>query len=96
MAQKLASKQSQAISLKGSTKIVCEFFDFSVVRPPPTVLLSPPVLLACRTADPSAADTSPLSPAREQNNILYQRGIYPTEDFKMVKKYVPPPPSSSI
>jgi hypothetical protein len=34
MAQKLASKQSQAISLKGSTKIVCEFFDFSVVRPP--------------------------------------------------------------
>lgn len=33
MAQKLASKQSQAISLKGSTKIVCEFFDFSVVRP---------------------------------------------------------------
>jgi len=21
-----------------------------------------------------------------QNNILYQRGIYPTEDFKMVKK----------
>lgn len=55
MAQKLASKQSQAISLKGSTKIVCEFFDFSVVRPPfPLHLPSPLPLLnrssaCCRT-----------------------------------------------
>ncbi|CED85614.1 Spindle assembly checkpoint protein [Phaffia rhodozyma] len=49
MATKQAQKQ--AISLKGSTKIVTEFFDYSV------------------------------------NNILYQRGIYPSDDFKMVKKY---------
>ncbi|GAA5962479.1 hypothetical protein JCM3765_004311 [Sporobolomyces pararoseus] len=44
-------KQSQTLSLKGSTKIVTEFFEYSV------------------------------------NSILYQRGIYPPEDFKQVKKY---------
>lgn len=34
MATKTApQKTAQAISLKGSTKIVTEFFDFSVVRP---------------------------------------------------------------
>lgn len=46
-----ATASSSAISIKGSTKIVTEFFDFSV------------------------------------NTILYQRNIYPAEDFKMVKKY---------
>ncbi|BGO90417.1 hypothetical protein NBRC10512_004098 [Rhodotorula toruloides] len=44
-------KQGQTLSLKGSTKIVTEFFEYSV------------------------------------NSILYQRGIYPPEDFKQVKKY---------
>ncbi|GAA6014216.1 hypothetical protein JCM10207_006135 [Rhodosporidiobolus poonsookiae] len=44
-------KQAQTLSLKGSTKIVTEFFEYSV------------------------------------NSILYQRGIYPPEDFKQVKKY---------
>ncbi|KAJ1659110.1 Mitotic spindle checkpoint component mad2, partial [Dispira simplex] len=39
------------ITLRGSTKIVCEFFDYSI------------------------------------NSILFQRGLYPPEDFKMVKKY---------
>lgn len=45
MAQKQASRQSQAISLKGSTKIVAEFFDFSVVRRPsslPSSSCTPP------------------------------------------------------
>ncbi|KAL7413070.1 putative mitotic spindle checkpoint-related protein [Mrakia frigida] len=51
MATKQATKTSQAISLKGSTKIVTEFFEFSV------------------------------------NSILYQRGVYPSDDFKMVKKF---------
>ncbi|GAA5910362.1 hypothetical protein JCM8208_006022 [Rhodotorula glutinis] len=44
-------KQGQTLSLKGSTKIVTEFFEYSV------------------------------------NSILYQRGVYPPEDFKQVKKY---------
>ncbi|GAA6050911.1 hypothetical protein JCM3770_002531 [Rhodotorula araucariae] len=44
-------KQGQTLSLKGSTKIVTEFFEYSV------------------------------------NTILYQRGVYPPEDFKQVKKY---------
>lgn len=82
MAQKLASRQSQAISLKGSTKIVAEFFDFSVVRRPspsrPAPALLPVLIAACLL----------LIDVGGQNNILYQRGIYPTEDFKMVKKCV--------
>ncbi|KAJ9111328.1 hypothetical protein QFC20_002619 [Naganishia adeliensis] len=41
----------QSISLKGSTKIVTEFFEYSV------------------------------------NSILYQRNVYPADDFRMVKKY---------
>ncbi|SCZ93850.1 BZ3500_MvSof-1268-A1-R1_Chr6-3g08924 [Microbotryum saponariae] len=44
-------KQNQVLSIKGSTKICTEFFEYSV------------------------------------NNILYQRGIYPPDDFKLVKKY---------
>ncbi|EMR10076.1 hypothetical protein PNEG_01827 [Pneumocystis murina B123] len=39
------------LSLKGSSKIVSEFFEYSI------------------------------------NSILYQRGVYPADDFKMVKKY---------
>ncbi|WVQ74511.1 hypothetical protein IAR50_004112 [Cryptococcus sp. DSM 104548] len=49
MAQR--QRTNQAITLKGSTAIVTEFFDYSI------------------------------------NNILYQRGVYPPEEFKMVKKY---------
>lgn len=40
-----------SFSIRGSTNLITEFFDFSV------------------------------------NNILYQRGIYPSDDFKLVKKY---------
>ncbi|CAI4556772.1 BAQ_1a_G0029380.mRNA.1.CDS.1 [Saccharomyces cerevisiae] len=42
---------SQLISLKGSTRTVTEFFEYSI------------------------------------NSILYQRGVYPAEDFVTVKKY---------
>lgn len=41
----------QAISLKGSTQVVTDFFKFAV------------------------------------NTILYQRGVYPDDDFNLVKKY---------
>jgi len=41
----------QAITLKGSTKLVTEFFKYSA------------------------------------NTILFQRGVYPSDDFQMVKKY---------
>ncbi|KAJ9092448.1 hypothetical protein QFC22_005682 [Naganishia vaughanmartiniae] len=51
MAQAQATRTNQAISLKGSTKIVTEFFEYSV------------------------------------NSILYQRNVYPADDFRMVKKY---------
>ncbi|WVQ94761.1 hypothetical protein IAU59_001842 [Kwoniella sp. CBS 9459] len=49
MAQK--TRTNQAITLKGSTALVTEFFEYSV------------------------------------NSILYQRGVYPSDDFRMVKKY---------
>ncbi|CAD6581958.1 MAG: hypothetical protein TREMPRED_003144 [Tremellales sp. Tagirdzhanova-0007] len=51
MAQKQATRTNQAITLKGSTALVTEFFEYSV------------------------------------NSILYQRGVYPSDDFRMVKKY---------
>ncbi|TPX37005.1 hypothetical protein SmJEL517_g00784 [Synchytrium microbalum] len=44
-------QKSQQITLRGSSQIVVEFFDYSI------------------------------------NSILYQRGIYPAEDFKQVKRY---------
>ncbi|GMK55367.1 hypothetical protein CspeluHIS016_0204230 [Cutaneotrichosporon spelunceum] len=46
MATKQATRTNQAITLKGSTALVTEFFD-----------------------------------------ILYQRGVYPSDEFRMVKKY---------
>ncbi|TYJ59149.1 hypothetical protein B9479_000138 [Cryptococcus floricola] len=49
MAQK--QRANQAITLKGSTAIVTEFFNYSI------------------------------------NSILYQRGVYPSDEFKIVKKY---------
>ncbi|KAL1411337.1 Mitotic spindle checkpoint component mad2 [Vanrija albida] len=51
MATKQATRQNQAITLKGSTALVTEFFEYGV------------------------------------NSILYQRGVYPSDDFRMVKKY---------
>lgn len=50
-AQATASSQKTHLTLKGSTAIVSDFFNFSV------------------------------------QSILYQRGIYPAEDFRPVKKY---------
>jgi len=49
----MATKQAtrKAINLKGSTKLVTEFFKYAV------------------------------------NTILFQRGVYPSDDFHMVKKY---------
>jgi mitotic spindle assembly checkpoint protein MAD2 len=46
MAQKQATRTNQAITLKGSTAMVSEFFEYSV------------------------------------NSILYQRGVYPSDDFR--------------
>lgn len=43
-AQATKPKQSQAISLKGSVKIVTDFFEYSVVRPP-SLPVSRPLLL---------------------------------------------------
>ncbi|KAL7419635.1 Mitotic spindle checkpoint component mad2 [Cryptotrichosporon argae] len=51
MAQKQATRQNQAITLKGSVALVTEFFEYGL------------------------------------NSILYQRGVYPSDDFRMVKKY---------
>ncbi|KAI5953402.1 MAD2 [Candida jiufengensis] len=48
---KVESSSSQKLALKGSSKIVSDYFEFAI------------------------------------NSILYQRGIYPQEDFKIVKKY---------
>ena len=48
MATKQATRTNQAITLKGSTALVTEFFEYSV------------------------------------NSILYQRGVYPSDDFRQV------------
>ena len=67
------SSTSNAISIKGSTKIVTEFFEFSVntyarfFRLPRYEKARSSLCLSI--------------------SILYQRNIYPAEDFKMVKKY---------
>ncbi|KAI9225969.1 MAG: DNA-binding protein [Piptocephalis tieghemiana] len=47
----MATTQKNRITLKGSTHIVTEFFEYSL------------------------------------NSILFQRGLYPPEDFRMTKKY---------
>lgn len=51
MENEAAAPTRSTLPLKGSAKIVSEFFEYSI------------------------------------NTILYQRGIYPPEDFKVVKKY---------
>ena len=64
----------QAITLKGSTALVTEFFKYAAntyARPLPHAnqshLLTEPSYLLYR--------------------ILFQRGVYPADDFHMVKKY---------
>ncbi|RKP09537.1 DNA-binding protein [Thamnocephalis sphaerospora] len=47
----MATSQAHKITLKGSTQLVVEFFEYSI------------------------------------HSILFQRGLYPPEDFKMAKKY---------
>lgn len=59
MAQKQAVRSSQAITLKGSTQLVTEFFEYSVNRCDD---LYRTFLTRC--------------------SILYQRGVYPSDDFK--------------
>lgn len=70
-----ATSNSNAISIKGSTKIVTEFFEFSVNT----------YALAARNGLAGEAFHSCLKSI--YLSILYQRNIYPAEDFKMVKKY---------
>ncbi|KAK9487108.1 DNA-binding protein [Lipomyces starkeyi] len=50
-AASIAAPTRSKLSLKGSSKVVAEFFEYSI------------------------------------NSILFQRGIYPAEDFQVVKKY---------
>ena len=67
----MATRQAtrQAITLKGSTALVTEFFKYGVntyVHCCPLIfLLTYPIL----------------------NSILFQREVYPSDDFHMVKKY---------
>ncbi|CAD6585538.1 MAG: Mitotic spindle checkpoint component mad2 [Cyphobasidiales sp. Tagirdzhanova-0007] len=70
-AAKTSSASSSAISIQGSTKIVTEFFEFSVNTQVAAVL-------SMRTS---------VAEGLTRHSILYQRGLYPPEDFKMVKKY---------
>jgi mitotic spindle assembly checkpoint protein MAD2 len=62
----------QSITLKGSTDLVTEFFKFAV-----------------NTYVVSAAYVHPVSGSLNRNlhSILFQRGVYPADDFHMVKKY---------
>lgn len=67
----MATKQAptrQAITLKGSTNLVTEFFKYAV---------NTSVLLLTYANE---ADTFTF-------RILFQRGVYPSDDFHMVKKY---------
>jgi len=68
------TKQSavrQSITLKGSTVLVTEFFKYAV---------NTWVASAARLC----LNPKSLSPLRR---ILFQRGVYPADDFHMVKKY---------
>jgi mitotic spindle assembly checkpoint protein MAD2 len=67
MATKQATKK--AINLKGSTKLVTEFFKYAVNTYASLVL---PLF---------SNDHHVLL------SILFQRGVYPSDDFHMVKKY---------
>jgi mitotic spindle assembly checkpoint protein MAD2 len=61
----------QSITLKGSTALVTEFFKYAVNTWVPS---------AARLAS-AQIEFSPL------RRILFQRGVYPADDFHMVKKY---------
>ncbi len=69
----MASKQAnrQAITLKGSTALVTEFFKYAV---------NTCVLHYFRLYSPSPD-------VRYHCSILFQREVYPSDDFHMVKKY---------
>ena len=64
----------QAISLKGSTEIVADFFKFAV-----NTYVSTSIIIIqtreCWNEPPT------------KQRILYQRGVYPSDDFHLVKKY---------
>jgi mitotic spindle assembly checkpoint protein MAD2 len=67
----MATRQAtrQAITLKGSTTLVTEFFKYAVntyVHSSPLLCLLTILIL---------------------NSILFQREVYPSDDFHMVKKY---------
>lgn len=67
----MATKQAptrQAISLKGSTAIVTDFFKFAVNTYVSAMAMT--ALVDCVYL-----------------RILYQRGVYPADDFHLVKKY---------
>jgi len=61
---------SQAITLKGSTKLVTEFFKY-----------------AANTYVPSKPTPGECATHSLTFRILFQRGVYPSDDFQMVKKY---------
>jgi mitotic spindle assembly checkpoint protein MAD2 len=67
----MATRQAtrQAITLKGSTALVTEFFKYAVNT---YVHCSPLLCLLTYLA---------------LNSILFQREVYPSDDFHMVKKY---------
>ena len=60
----------QAITLKGSTNLVTEFFKYAV-----------------NTFVYTSSYVIPPSIEHPFNSILFQRGVYPSDDFHMVKKY---------
>jgi mitotic spindle assembly checkpoint protein MAD2 len=58
----------KAINLKGSTKLVTEFFKYAV-----NTYVHNDRRAWCETDN--------------NGSILFQRGVYPSDDFHMVKKY---------
>ena len=69
----MATKQAptrQAITLKGSTAIVTDFFKFAVNTSVSYMYLFDLRLIYL-----------------DETSILYQRGVYPADDFHLVKKY---------
>ena len=60
----------QAITLKGSTALVTEFFKY-----------------AANTLVRSSICNVEETKIQQYLSILFQRGVYPADDFQMVKKY---------
>jgi mitotic spindle assembly checkpoint protein MAD2 len=74
--------QRQAITLKGSAQVVTQYFEYAVQR---SVRWE-----AGRESGSVNAFGSPHKPAPVPSalySILYQRGVYPSEDFKQKKEY---------